>query len=66
MKGKASIQSKYINIDNLQKKIKNLEEENLHLRIETCELRTTTTNIEEKEEELVRDCFRQLGKQGCF
>eukprot|EP00057_Strongylocentrotus_purpuratus_P029495 XP_011683969.1 PREDICTED: trafficking kinesin-binding protein 1 [Strongylocentrotus purpuratus] len=61
IKGKASIQSKYINIDNLQKKIKNLEEENLHLRIETCELRTTTTNIEEKEEELVRDCFRQLG-----
>ncbi|XP_063961132.1 trafficking kinesin-binding protein 1-like isoform X1 [Lytechinus pictus] len=59
-KGKGSIQSKYINIDNLQKKIKNLEEENLHLRIETAELRTTTSNIEEKEEELVRDCFRQL------
>lgn len=61
-KGKTSLQSKYINIENLQKKIKNLEEENLHLRIETAELRTTTINIEEKEEELVRDCFRQLGE----
>ena len=61
-KNKMVIQSKYINIDTLQKKIKNLEEENLHLRIETAELRTTTTNIEEKEEQLVRDCFQQLGE----
>ncbi|XP_072180845.1 trafficking kinesin-binding protein 1-like, partial [Diadema setosum] len=61
-KNKMCIQSKFIDIDTLQKKIKNLEEENLNLRIETAELRTTTTCIEEKEEQLVRDCFKELAE----
>ena len=57
------MQSQFINVDTLQKKVRTLEEENLHLRMETADLHTTTTSIEEKEKQLMDDCVKQLG--GC-
>ena len=57
-----TIQSKFINVEALQKKVRILEEDNLQLRMETAEMKTKTLTIEEKEAQLVQDAFKQLGE----
>ncbi|XP_071771007.1 trafficking kinesin-binding protein 1 [Centroberyx gerrardi] len=46
--------------DTLQKKLKELEEENLSLRSEANHLKTETETYEEKEQQLVNDCVKEL------
>ncbi|KAL4659865.1 trafficking kinesin-binding protein 1 [Arapaima gigas] len=50
----------YINYDFLQQKLKSLEEENLMLRSEAIELTSETSNYEEQEQQLMRDCVEEL------
>ncbi|XP_038071992.1 trafficking kinesin-binding protein 1-like isoform X2 [Patiria miniata] len=57
-----AVQSKFINVEALQKKVRILEEENFQLRMETAEMKTKTVSIEEKEAQLVQDAFKQLGE----
>ncbi|XP_033629038.1 trafficking kinesin-binding protein 1-like isoform X2 [Asterias rubens] len=57
-----TIQSKFINVEALQRKVRILEEDNLQLRMETAEMNTKTVSIEEKEAQLVQDAFKQLGE----
>lgn len=45
----------------LQKKVRSLEEENLKMRYDMVELRQTTDSMEEKEEQLMQDCLKELG-----
>ncbi|XP_063068151.1 trafficking kinesin-binding protein 2 isoform X2 [Engraulis encrasicolus] len=47
-------------LEALQGKLQDLEEENLTLRSEACHLKTETICYEEKEEQLVRDCVKEL------
>ncbi|XP_067892169.1 trafficking kinesin-binding protein 2 isoform X2 [Heterodontus francisci] len=47
-------------LDALQSKLRELEEENLSLRSEACHLKTETINYEEKEQQLVNDCVKEL------
>ncbi|KAG9335571.1 hypothetical protein JZ751_004475 [Albula glossodonta] len=44
----------------LQSKLQDLEEENRALRSEACHLETQTISYEEKEQQLVNDCVREL------
>ncbi|XP_067111543.1 trafficking kinesin-binding protein 1-like [Osmerus mordax] len=44
----------------LQKKLKELEDENLSLRSEACHLKSETETYEEKEQQLVNDCVNEL------
>ncbi|XP_041867319.1 trafficking kinesin-binding protein 1-like isoform X1 [Melanotaenia boesemani] len=44
----------------LQRKLKELEEENLSLRSEANHLKTETETYEEKEQQLVNDCVKEL------
>ncbi|XP_041101043.1 trafficking kinesin-binding protein 1-like isoform X6 [Polyodon spathula] len=46
--------------DSLQRKLKDLEEENVALRSEACHLKTETITYEEKEQQLVNDCVKEL------
>ncbi|XP_056154152.1 trafficking kinesin-binding protein 1-like isoform X2 [Lampris incognitus] len=46
--------------DTLQRKLKELEEENLSLRSEANHLKTETETYEEKEQQLVNDCVKEL------
>ncbi|XP_037130635.1 trafficking kinesin-binding protein 1 isoform X6 [Syngnathus acus] len=48
-------------LDSLQKKLKDLEEENKSLRSEASHLETETLCYEEKEQQLVNDCVKELG-----
>ncbi|XP_069504379.1 trafficking kinesin-binding protein 1 isoform X2 [Ambystoma mexicanum] len=50
----------YFHFDNLQKKLKDLEDENIVLRSEACHLQTETITYEEKEQQLVNDCVKEL------
>ncbi|KAG5856795.1 hypothetical protein ANANG_G00011680 [Anguilla anguilla] len=50
----------YFPLDSLQKKLKDLEEENTVLRSEACHLETETISYEEKEQQLVNDCVKEL------
>uniref|UniRef100_A0A668A8I9 Trafficking kinesin protein 1 n=1 Tax=Myripristis murdjan TaxID=586833 RepID=A0A668A8I9_9TELE len=50
----------YFPLDSLQKKLKDLEEENLSLRSEASHLETETISYEEKEQQLVNDCVKEL------
>ncbi|XP_026534302.1 trafficking kinesin-binding protein 1-like [Notechis scutatus] len=50
----------YFHFDSLQKKLKDLEEENVVLRSEACHLKTETITYEEKEQQLVNDCVKEL------
>uniref|UniRef100_A0A8D0CCR6 Trafficking kinesin protein 1 n=1 Tax=Scleropages formosus TaxID=113540 RepID=A0A8D0CCR6_SCLFO len=50
----------YFPLDSLQKKLKDLEEENIVLRSEACHLETETISYEEKEQQLVNDCVKEL------
>ncbi|KAM3615235.1 uncharacterized protein V6R79_025315 [Siganus canaliculatus] len=47
-------------LDSLQKKLKDLEEENKTLRSEASHLETETISYEEKEQQLVNDCVKEL------
>ncbi|XP_055083889.1 trafficking kinesin-binding protein 1 isoform X6 [Periophthalmus magnuspinnatus] len=47
-------------LDSLQKKLKDLEEENKSLRSEASHLETETISYEEKEQQLVNDCVKEL------
>ncbi|GFS10898.1 trafficking kinesin-binding protein 1 [Elysia marginata] len=49
-----------VNVDFLEKKVKSLEDENLHLRLESANLQSATSNYEDKEKKLVEDCIQQL------
>ncbi|XP_008281359.1 trafficking kinesin-binding protein 2 isoform X2 [Stegastes partitus] len=44
----------------LQNKLQDLEEENLSLRSEACQLKRDTITYEEKEQQLVSDCVKEL------
>ncbi|XP_078395714.1 trafficking kinesin-binding protein 1 isoform X2 [Cetorhinus maximus] len=55
----SSVQT-YFHLDSLQRKLKDLEEENVVLRTETCHLQTETISYEEKEQQLVNDCVKEL------
>uniref|UniRef100_A0A3Q2QT66 Trafficking kinesin protein 1 n=1 Tax=Fundulus heteroclitus TaxID=8078 RepID=A0A3Q2QT66_FUNHE len=46
--------------DTLQRKLKELEEENLSLRSEASHLKSETETYEEKEQQLVNDCVKEL------
>ncbi|XP_026782135.2 trafficking kinesin-binding protein 1 isoform X1 [Pangasianodon hypophthalmus] len=50
----------YFPLDSLQKKLQDLEEENIVLRSEACHLETETISYEEKEQQLVNDCVKEL------
>ncbi|XP_043920662.1 trafficking kinesin-binding protein 1 isoform X3 [Protopterus annectens] len=50
----------YFHLDNLEKKLKELEEENHVLRSQACHLQTETITYEEKEQQLVNDCVKEL------
>uniref|UniRef100_A0A1A8IVU0 Trafficking protein, kinesin binding 1 n=1 Tax=Nothobranchius kuhntae TaxID=321403 RepID=A0A1A8IVU0_NOTKU len=47
-------------VDSLQKKLKDLEEENKSLRSAANHLETETISYEEKEQQLVNDCVKEL------
>uniref|UniRef100_A0A665T936 Trafficking protein, kinesin binding 1a n=1 Tax=Echeneis naucrates TaxID=173247 RepID=A0A665T936_ECHNA len=47
-------------LDSLHKKLKDLEEENKSLRSEASHLETETISYEEKEQQLVNDCVKEL------
>ncbi|KAB7497307.1 Trafficking kinesin-binding protein 1 [Armadillidium nasatum] len=51
---------RHINIDLLQRRVKNLENENVTLREEASQLACDTQYCEEKEKELVNDVIKQL------
>ncbi|XP_040209062.1 trafficking kinesin-binding protein 1 isoform X5 [Rana temporaria] len=55
----SSVQS-FFPFDSLQKKLKDLEDENIVLRSEACHLQTETITYEEKEQQLVNDCVKEL------
>ncbi|XP_078099683.1 trafficking kinesin-binding protein 2 isoform X2 [Sander vitreus] len=47
-------------LESLQSKLQELEEENLSLRSEACQLKSDTITYEEKEQQLVSDCVKEL------
>ncbi|KAF1634520.1 Trafficking kinesin-binding protein 2, partial [Eudyptes filholi] len=49
-----------LQLDVLQEKLRELEEENLALRSKACHLKTETVTYEEKEQQLVNDCVKEL------
>ncbi|NXI42616.1 TRAK2 protein, partial [Galbula dea] len=49
-----------LQLDVLQDKLRKLEEENFALRSKACHLKTATITYEEKEQQLVSDCVREL------
>ncbi|XP_032435833.1 trafficking kinesin-binding protein 1 isoform X2 [Xiphophorus hellerii] len=59
-KSKAETASGVFLSDTLQRKLKELEEENLSLRSEASHLKSETETYEEKEQQLVSDCVKEL------
>ncbi|XP_014374710.1 trafficking kinesin-binding protein 2 isoform X1 [Alligator sinensis] len=55
-----SVSHGLLQLDILQDKLKELEEENLALRSKACHLKTETITYEEKEQQLVSDCVKEL------
>ncbi|XP_006205244.1 trafficking kinesin-binding protein 2 isoform X1 [Vicugna pacos] len=49
-----------LQLDMLQEKLKELEEENMVLRSKACHIKTETITYEEKEQQLVSDCVKEL------
>ncbi|XP_016894468.1 trafficking kinesin-binding protein 2 isoform X3 [Cynoglossus semilaevis] len=47
-------------LESLQRKLQEIEEENLALRSEACQLKRDTITFEEKEQQLVSDCVKEL------
>ncbi|KAM4687682.1 trafficking kinesin-binding protein 1 isoform 3-T3 [Discoglossus pictus] len=56
----ASSVQNYFHFDSLHRKLKDLEDENTVLRSEACHLQTETITYEEKEQQLVNDCVKEL------
>ncbi|XP_074155150.1 trafficking kinesin-binding protein 2 isoform X1 [Sminthopsis crassicaudata] len=55
-----SLSQGLLQLDILQDKLKELEEENLALRSKACHIKTETITYEEKEQQLVNDCVKEL------
>lgn len=55
-----SLSQGLLQLDMLQEKLKELEEENLVLRSKACHIKTETITYEEKEQQLVNDCVKEL------
>uniref|UniRef100_A0A8D2DNG4 Trafficking kinesin-binding protein 2 n=1 Tax=Sciurus vulgaris TaxID=55149 RepID=A0A8D2DNG4_SCIVU len=55
-----SLSQGLLQLDMLQEKLKELEEENMALRSKACHLKTETCTYEEKEQQLVNDCVKEL------
>ncbi|PAA60467.1 hypothetical protein BOX15_Mlig000665g9 [Macrostomum lignano] len=51
-----------VHLTNLERKVKQLEEENMQLRLEKSRLSSDTDGMEERETALVKDCIRQLAE----
>nr|XP_033800469.1 trafficking kinesin-binding protein 2 isoform X2 [Geotrypetes seraphini] len=49
-----------LQLENLQGKLRELEEENLELRSQACHIKTETITYEEKEQQLVIDCVNEI------
>ncbi|XP_060113095.1 trafficking kinesin-binding protein 2 [Heteronotia binoei] len=49
-----------LQLDMLQDKLREMEEENLALRTKACHLKTETISYEEKEQQLVSDCVKEI------
>uniref|UniRef100_A0ACB8G1P8 Uncharacterized protein n=1 Tax=Sphaerodactylus townsendi TaxID=933632 RepID=A0ACB8G1P8_9SAUR len=49
-----------LQLDVLQDKLREMEEENLALRTKACHLKTETISYEEKEQQLVSDCVKEI------
>ncbi|KAK7139151.1 hypothetical protein R3I93_016321 [Phoxinus phoxinus] len=59
--GKAGVSARSgSSLDILQQKLRDLEEENISLRSEASHLKSETESYEEKEQQLVNDCVREL------
>ncbi|XP_022423115.1 trafficking kinesin-binding protein 2 isoform X2 [Delphinapterus leucas] len=55
-----SLSQGLLQLDMLQEKLKELEEENMVLRSKACHIKTETITYEEKEQQLVSDCVKEL------
>ncbi|XP_075812254.1 trafficking kinesin-binding protein 2 [Microtus pennsylvanicus] len=55
-----SLSQGLLQLDMLQEKLRELEEENMALRSKACHIKTETFTYEEKEQQLVNDCVREL------
>ncbi|KAK1336542.1 hypothetical protein QTO34_002573 [Cnephaeus nilssonii] len=55
-----SLSQGLLQLDMLQEKLKELEEENMALRSKACHIKTETISYEEKEQQLVSDCVKEL------
>ncbi|XP_078003686.1 trafficking kinesin-binding protein 2 isoform X2 [Phascolarctos cinereus] len=55
-----SLSQGLLQLDMLQEKLKELEEENLALRSKASHIKTETITYEEKEQQLVNDCVKEL------
>ncbi|XP_004458958.2 trafficking kinesin-binding protein 2 isoform X2 [Dasypus novemcinctus] len=55
-----SLSQGLLQLDMLQEKLKELEEENMALRSKACHIKTETITYEEKEQQLVSDCVKEL------
>ncbi|XP_060050121.1 trafficking kinesin-binding protein 2 isoform X2 [Erinaceus europaeus] len=55
-----SLSQGLLQLDMLQDKLKELEEENMALRSKACHIKTETITYEEKEQQLVHDCVKEL------
>ncbi|XP_044200519.1 trafficking kinesin-binding protein 2 isoform X3 [Thunnus albacares] len=58
--GAAAAAAALSQLECLQSKLQDLEEENLLLRSEACQLKRDTITYEEKEQQLVSDCVKEL------
>ncbi|XP_068165161.1 trafficking kinesin-binding protein 2 isoform X3 [Antennarius striatus] len=58
--GTAAAAAALSQLESLQNKLQELEEENLALRSEACQLKSDTITYEEKEQQLVSDCVKEL------
>lgn len=55
-----SLSQGLLQLDMLQEKLRELEEENTALRSKACHIKTETFTYEEKEQQLVNDCVKEL------
>ncbi|XP_008068979.1 trafficking kinesin-binding protein 2 [Carlito syrichta] len=55
-----SLSQGLLQLDMLQEKLRELEEENMALRSKACHIKTETVTYEEKEQQLVSDCVKEL------
>ncbi|KAM4836131.1 trafficking kinesin-binding protein 2 isoform 2-T3 [Thomomys bottae] len=55
-----SLSQGLLQLDMLQEKLRELEEENMALRSKACHIKTETCTYEEKEQQLVSDCVKEL------